>query len=157
LRHDFGDGRKVLLGGYADRIDSMYNGTLRVVDYKTGSRHLEFNGIESLFEGKNRAAFSNLTQTMLYSMVLKHNYSRNVTPELYFVRYMQNKDYNPRLIDTSNQRQEVDYNTYAEEFERLINEKLQELFNMDIPFEQCPEEESKEMCAMCDFKTICKR
>ena len=157
LRHDFGDGRKVLLGGYADRIDSMDNGTLRVVDYKTGSRHLEFNGIESLFEGKNRAAFSNLTQTMLYSMVLKHNYSRNVTPELYFVRYMQNKDYNPRLIDTSNQRQEVDYNTYAEEFERLINEKLQELFNMDIPFEQCPEEESKEMCAMCDFKTICKR
>ena len=135
----------------------MYNGTLRVVDYKTGSRHLEFNGIESLFEGKKRAAFSNLTQTMLYSMVLKHNYSRNVTPELYFVRYMQNKEYNPRLIDTSNQRQEVDYNTYAEEFERLINEKLQELFNLDIPFEQCPEEESKEMCAMCDFKTICKR
>ena len=157
LQHDFGDGRKVLLGGYADRIDSMNDGTLRVVDYKTGSRHLEFNGIESLFEGKNRDALSNLTQTMLYSMVLKHNYSRNVTPELYYVRYMQNKEYNPHLIDTSNQHREVDYNAYAEEFERLIDEKLQELFNLDIPFEQCPEEESKEICAMCDFKILCKR
>ena len=157
LRHDIGDGRRVLLGGYADRIDSMDDGTIRVVDYKTGYRHLEFNGIDSLFEGKNRAAFSNLTQTMLYSMVLKHNFLRNVTPELYFVRYMQNKDYNPRLIDTSDNHREVDYITYAEEFEQHINEKLQELFNMDIPFEQCPEEESKEMCAMCDFKTLCKR
>ena len=86
MQHDIGDGRKVLLGGYADRIDSLNDGTIRVVDYKTGKSHLEFNGIDSLFEGKNRAQFSNLTQTMLYSMVLKHNFSRNVVPEFYFVR-----------------------------------------------------------------------
>ncbi len=157
MQHDIGDGRKVLLGGYADRIDSLNDGTIRVVDYKTGKSHLEFNGIDSLFEGKNRAQFSNLTQTMLYSMVLKHNFSRNVVPELYFVRYMQNEDYNPRLIDKAAEDSEVDYNTYAEEFEQTINNKLQELFNLNIPFEQCPEEESKEICAMCDFKTLCKR
>ena len=157
MQHDIGDGRTVLLGGYADRIDSLNDGTIRVVDYKTGKSHLEFNGIDSLFEGKNRAQFSNLTQTMLYSMVLKHNFSRNVVPELYFVRYMQNEDYNPRLIDKAAEDREVDYNTYAEEFEQTINNKLQELFNLNIPFEQCPEEESKEICAMCDFKTLCKR
>lgn len=157
MQHDIGDGRKVLLGGYADRIDSLNDGTIRVVDYKTGKSHLEFNGIDSLFEGKNRAQFSNLTQTMLYSMVLKHNFSRNVVPELYFVRYMQNEDYTPRLIDKAAEDREVDYNTYAEEFEQTINNKLQELFNLNIPFEQCPEEESKEICAMCDFRTLCKR
>lgn len=157
MQHDIGDGRKVLLGGYADRIDSLNDGTIRVVDYKTGKSHLEFNGIDSLFEGKNRAQFSNLTQTMLYSMVLKHNFSRNVVPELYFVRYMQNEDYTPRLIDKAAEDREVDYNSYAEEFEQTINNKLQELFNLNIPFEQCPEEESKEICAMCDFKTLCKR
>ena len=157
LRHDIGDGRTVLLGGYADRIDSMDNGTIRVVDYKTGKRHFEFNGLESLFEGDSRAELSNLTQTMLYSMVLNHNFSQNVVPELYFVRYMQNEDYNPRLIDKAQGDREVDYNTYANDFEQLINNKLQELFNLDIPFEQCPESEAKAMCANCDFRTLCKR
>ena len=46
LRHDFGDGRKVLLGGYADRIDSMDDGTIRVVDYKTGSKKFARSDVE---------------------------------------------------------------------------------------------------------------
>jgi hypothetical protein len=70
---------------------------------------------------------------------------------------MQNEDYNPRLIDKAQGDREVDYNTYANDFEQLINNKLQELFNLDIPFEQCPESEAKAMCANCDFRTLCKR
>ena len=36
-------------GGIADRIDMLGDGALRVVDYKTGAPHLEFDGVESLF------------------------------------------------------------------------------------------------------------
>jgi len=35
--------------GIADRIDTLDDGALRVVDYKTGAPHLEFDGVESLF------------------------------------------------------------------------------------------------------------
>ena len=41
--------------GIADRIDTLDDGALRVVDYKTGAPHLEFDGVESLFTGTNAA------------------------------------------------------------------------------------------------------
>ena len=151
---ELGDGREVLIGGYADRIDSLDNGNLRVVDYKTGKKALEFEGIESLFDGKK--SLSNLLQTMLYSMILHHKHKRNVEPSLYYVRNMQSGDYNPRVIDK--QKGEVDYISYAEEFEQLLREKLAEIFNPDIPFTQCEAVSSDGgPCKYCDFKTICKR
>lgn len=151
-----GDGRTVRVGGIADRIDSLDNGMLRVVDYKTGSRHLEFDGVESLFEGESRQSMGNLLQTMIYSMVLYHNFSRNVQPALYFARYIHNDDYSPRLWDKERDS-EVDYAAYAEEFERLLGDKLRELFDELIPFRRCDKEEADRVCKYCDFKVICKR
>lgn len=156
------DGREVLIGGFADRIDSLNNGSLRVVDYKTGTRHAEIAGIESLFEGDKRINMGNLLQTMLYSMVLNHTTGRNVEPALYFVRHMVgSEDYNPRITDNigtpRNSTTEVDYLTYAEEFEQRLSNMLNEIFDPDIPFTQCSEDEADKVCKYCDFKTICKR
>lgn len=157
------NGKRVIIGGYADRIDSLDNGNIRVVDYKTGARHLEINGVESLFEGENRQSMGNILQTMLYSMVLNHSHQRNVEPALYFVRYMQAESYNPHIIDKGSKDRpdahsgEVDYAHYAAEFEQLLSEKLSELFNPDIPFTQCDASEASKICQHCDFKTICKR
>lgn len=151
-----GDGRTVKVGGIADRIDSLDSGDLRVVDYKTGSLHLEFGGVESLFEGESRQSLGNLLQTMIYSMVLYHNFSRNVQPALYFARYIHNDDYSPRLMDKQ-RGAEVDYASYAEEFEQLLGERLRELFDRRIPFRRCGKEEADKVCKYCDFKVICKR
>lgn len=151
-----GDGRTVKVGGIADRIDSLDSGDLRVVDYKTGSLHLEFGGVESLFEGEGRQSLGNLLQTMIYSMVLYHNFSRNVQPALYFARYIHNEDYSPRLMDKQ-RGVEVDYASYAEEFEQLLGERLRELFDRRIPFRRCGKEEADKVCKYCDFKVICKR
>ena len=46
--------RRMKFAGIADRIDRLDDGTLRVVDYKTGAPHLEFAGIESLFRGEGK-------------------------------------------------------------------------------------------------------
>ena len=62
---DLQDGRKVKLGGIADRIDMRSNGNLRVIDYKSGRPKLEFNGIETLFNGENRSQNKYAFQTML--------------------------------------------------------------------------------------------
>ena len=163
-----GEERYVKFGGIADRIDSLDNGNLRVVDYKTGGPHQSIDGIESLFEGKDRSRYGNILQTMIYSMVLNHTRQRNIHPTLYYARVMGNEEFSPRILDlgkkdtNSKTRKksdavEIDYATYAQEFESMLGEKLKELFNLDIPFRRCDEQETENICEYCDFKTICKR
>ncbi|MBO5687228.1 MAG: PD-(D/E)XK nuclease family protein [Alistipes sp.] len=146
--------QQVEIGGIADRIDSLDSGALRVVDYKTGRAHLKASTIEDIFEGEKRDEMKYLFQTMLYSMVLHHSLSREVVPSLYYARDMNQPSYSPRLIID---RQEVTYSAFAVEFEKLLRQKLDELFDLHTPFKCCPEQESGKICAYCDFKTICKR
>lgn len=162
-----GGGLEVMFGGIADRIDSLDDGNIRVVDYKTGSPHLSMDGIISLFEGQDRSRYGNILQTMIYSMVLNHTRQRNVYPALYYARNIGNEDFSPRLIDKgakddSGKRKradncEMDYATYAEEFEQNLKDKLNELFDFELPFRRCDEQEAENICKYCDFKTLCKR
>ena len=105
---------------------------------------------------------------MIYSMVLNHTRQRNIHPTLYYARVMGNEEFSPRILDlgkkdtNSKTRKksdavEIDYATYAQEFESMLGEKLKELFNLDIPFRRCDEQEAENICEYCDFKTICKR
>lgn len=152
------DGRQIKIGGRADRIDSMDNGLLRVVDYKTGERNLDFNGIDTLFEGSTRGKKGNILQTMIYSMVLRDKFGRNVQPALYYSRYIHQSDYSPLLLDKGVKHCEgITYEEYADSFEPLLRNKLDELFDPARPFVRCDIEESKTNCKFCDFKTICKR
>lgn len=153
---DIGDGRKVNIGGKADRIDSLKNGNIRVVDYKTGAVHNSFGGIEALFHDKERHQTGNILQTFIYSMILSHEQGRNVEPALYFVRKINSEEFSPRILDKSTKPPtEVDYATYAESFEQELGNTLRELFNPDVPFTQC--DRSSDCCKYCDFKTICRR
>ena len=152
------DGRKVNIGGKADRIDSLDNGNIRVVDYKTGSHiNLEFNGIESLFCGDSRHQLNYIVQTLIYSMVLNRTYDRNVEPTLYYVQHLHKENFSPHVVDTtSKQHIEVDYLRYAEDFEAKLCAMLDDLFNPDIPFTQCKAEDSA-CCSLCSFNSICRR
>jgi ATP-dependent helicase/DNAse subunit B len=106
------NGNTIKIGGRADRIDSLDNGLIRVVDYKTGERNLDFDGIDTLFEGATRGKKGNILQTMIYSMVLRDNYKRNVQPALYYSRYIHKKDYSPLLLDKN--IKECEGSTYEE-------------------------------------------
>ncbi len=151
------DTHTVLLKGISDRIDKLSDGTLRVVDYKTGSKHLDFESIESLFEGDGLQRQSNVIQTMLYSMMLNHKRRSEVRPALYYVRNMHSEEYSPLLIDGSTKPKSIveSYTSYSEEFESHVMAKLTELFDYSIPFKQCNDIENT--CKFCDYKDICKR
>ena len=172
------NGKVIEIGGRADRIDSLDNGMLRVVDYKTGSIHNNSKNpiktpaattIKGMFNGIERSNFSNLLQTLIYSKVLHDKFGRNVQPSLYYARYMLNDDFSPVVrvnIEVPNEKEpskpkiqtiEADYNTITEEFEAKLKEKLNELFGPTIPFVRCPEEDTNKVCRNCDFKSICKR
>ena len=146
--------RTMKFAGVADRIDRLDDGTLRVVDYKTGSPHLDFKGLDSLFHGKGKERLPNIVQTLLYAMMLYHTRQLDAVPALFYVRTIHRPDYSPLLEDTETGVCGAPYSFYQERFEQLVCETLAEIYNPDIPFRQC---EDPDTCAFCDFKTICKR
>lgn len=142
------------LAGRADRIDSLDDGTLRVVDYKTGRDHLVFDGVERLFTGKGRHRLANVLQTLLYAMMLHRSEGRDAVPALYYVRNMHRPDYSPLLEDKQIGVRGAPYSLYRERFEELLHAQLAELFDPAVPFRQC---EDADTCQYCDFNPICKR
>lgn len=141
--------------GTADRIDTLDDGTVRVVDYKTGSRHLDFNGQDTLFYGSGNDRLSNIVQTLLYSMMLHRTTDRDVEPALYYVRYMHRDDYSPLLSDKQTKVDGIRYSLCGGAFEELVRATLSEMFDATVPFRQC--EDAEHTCAYCDYKDICHR
>ncbi len=146
--------REVKFAGRADRIDSLDDGTLRVVDYKTGRDHLEFDGVESLFTGKGRHRMANVLQTLLYAMILSRSEGRDAVPALYYVRNMHRPDYSPLLDDKELGVRGGYFSLYRERFGELLRTQLEALYDPAIPFRQC---EDADTCRYCDFNAICKR
>ena len=148
----------VRLGGRADRIDSLNNGLLRVIDYKTGKPRLNYNGIESLFHGEPIATKreSNIINTLLYSMMLSHDRGRDVRPELYYVGSMVHDDYSSRFVETVDRKSSTleAYSECAAEFESEVKGVLTEMFDCTIPFAQCDDDSA---CHYCDYKTLCNK
>ena len=144
----------VKFAGIADRIDRLQDGRLRVVDYKTGAPHLDFDGVERLFTGDAKQRQSNILQTLLYCMMLHRTRHEEVVPSLYYVRQMHEGSYVPWLQDKELASEVAAYSRYAEPFERLLTEHLAELYDPSIPFRQCDDADS---CAYCDFKQLCRR
>ena len=140
--------------GIADRIDRLDDGTLRVVDYKTGTPHLDFDGLDNLFHGTGRQRLSNILQTLLYAMMLYRGQGTDATPALYYVRAMHREDYSPLLVDHHDGLAGAPYSCYAGRFEELVRETLAEIYDPGVPFRQCTDPDS---CQYCDFNVICKR
>ncbi len=145
---------RMKFAGIADRIDVLDDGTLRVVDYKTGTPHLEFGGVEALFEGEGCHRLSNILQTLLYAMMLSHAEGCEVEPALYYVRAMNRPDYDPRLDDRGDGVRGARYSFYRERFEERLRGLLAEIYDPAVPFRQC---EDPDTCKFCDFNAICKR
>ena len=147
--------RRVNLKGRADRIDKLANGTLQIIDYKSGNTpHLEYNGMSNLFHGKAEERVSNIFQTMLYSMILSRKEGVESAPSLYFASQMLSDDYSPLITDTSTHTTIERYSDIAKEFEEEVHSLLEELFDYSRPFTQVDDEG---MCRFCDFKKICRR
>lgn len=152
---EFAEGRTVTFGGIADRIDRMDDGSLRIVDYKTGSSHLDYNGVEDLFRGERRHLLGNIFQTLLYCMILHKKQGLDTRPALYYVRSMQQETYDPAPVNHGDALPaNAPYSALADRFENHLRELLAELFNPEEPFRQTPDEK---VCTCCDYREICRR
>lgn len=159
VEYDFpfvADGRelKVRFKGFADRVDSLDDGKIRVVDYKTGAEHLTFDGLSQLFCGEAKQRLSNFINTLLYAMMLRYEYGRDAVPALYYVRKMADEGYSPLIFDKSLERSGVPYSEYAAEFEEYVGATLREMFDPSVLFRQCDDADA---CNSCDFAAVCAR
>ena len=150
----------VRLEGRADRVDSLNNGMLRVVDYKTGIKSLTFNGISALFRGVpiKRNRLSNIVNTLIYAMMLNKEFKRDVRPELFYVGSMVKEDYSPVFNEFMGRGKPykplIAYSECAEEFENEVCNVLREIFDKSKSFTQTADED---ICSLCDYCLICNR
>lgn len=151
---ELSNGSTVCFGGTADRIDSLDDGSMRVVDYKSGKGHNKLGTFDQVFHPTESSNYP--LQLMIYSMILHHtNSERNIIPALYAVRNMRQDKFNPYLLDKEN-KCEIDYATYAQPFETGLRALLDEMFDWDTPFVQC-EYKERGVCKFCEFNVLCKR
>lgn len=147
------DGRHtVVFAGKADRIDRLDDGTLRVVDYKTGRQHIRFRDLDALFDGSPRERSAAVLQTLLYSQMLYRAEGCEVQPALYYVRHMRDGQFSPLLMegDTPVAR----FSDYREGLADRLERVLGELFDFGKPFVQC---DTPEVCEYCYFREICRK
>ena len=149
-----GDRASVRFEGDSDRIDLLENGTVRIIDYKTGRSELDFRSIESLLTGTGGRYNVNVIKTIMYAMMMYRSTGADVLPALYYVRSMGNEDYSPLLCNRESKMTGELYSAYRLEFEREIERLLSELFDFSTPFRCC---EDARTCTYCDYRSVCNR
>ena len=142
------------IGGFIDRLDSK-DGTLRIVDYKTGGKADTPCSIDSLFvRDKNRSNY--IFQTFLYAAIMSRLQTQKVSPALLYIHRAASDEYSPIIqIKEDKTIEEVsDFRLYEEKFRTKLQELVDEIFHPDIAFTQTDVEEK---CTYCDFKAMCKK
>lgn len=146
------------IGGKIDRIDTVMRTdettgeaveTLRIVDYKTGGTPERVAKLELLTTPSDKRP-SYIFQIFLYAWVLSEEQQRPVSPALFFVHKSNSEDYDP-TVELGGQRV-TDFATYKEDFRRLLQGVLEELFDPEIPFRQTS---FASICDYCDYKLLC--
>lgn len=151
-----GQVRSAALFGMADRVDIIKSdGTMRIIDYKTGSlgeRKTTFISIENLFGDEPKLRNKAALQTLLYSKMMHDGLGCEVKPMLYFVRYMNGGDYTAELVETKDVIS--GYLEYKNQLEECLRSLLAEIFDPSKPFCQTAD---SDICTHCDYSDICAR
>lgn len=145
------DGKSIniSIGGIIDRIDEK-EGTIRIVDYKTGGQPSIAKDVQSLFVPDDKRP-GYILQTFVYASILSKEYPNNkMAPSLLYIHKAAKDDYSP--VIKMGKAAVTDFSEYQEEFTQSLMGLLQEIFDDKKPFEQT---ELSNSCTYCDFKAIC--
>ncbi|MBR3884274.1 MAG: PD-(D/E)XK nuclease family protein [Bacteroidaceae bacterium] len=143
---------ELCIGGRIDRIDEK-DGTWSIIDYKTGGRIDKIGNITEVFEGK-KSGSGYILQTLLYSIAaIENKMCEKASPTLIYIHKKfseQRKDCVVKIADTPI----VNVEMVRQEFMKLLNNLLEEIFDIEKPFK--PIDDIKR-CEWCDFKNLCGR
>ena len=143
------------LGGTIDRMDAK-EGTLRIIDYKTGGSPKIPANIEQLFTpSETRPNY--IFQTFLYAAIMSRKQPLMVAPALLYIHRAASESYSPVIEMGEPRKPKIPVNNFAffeDEFRERLQALLEEIFDEKELFTQT---EDIKKCAYCDFKAICKR
>ena len=141
------------ISGFIDRIDEK-DGIIRIIDYKTGGDSKKFRDIDSLFSDKRKLRNNAVFQLFFYSILYVESKGSNkpIIPGLNNIREINNKDFDYKLILGGKKIKDI--RKYLSFFEELLIDKINEIFDKKLPFEQT---EDLEICKYCAYKNICNK
>lgn len=142
----------VLLGGTIDRIDSKQDESgrevVRILDYKTGGSQKKIKSIDELFQ-RDKPRDGYVFQAFYYSYLMSREY-RCIAPSLLFMRNTSDEAFEPHIL--IDQHAVEDFSVYYDQFEQLLRETIEEIFNSDIPYTATT---NADACKYCKFTALC--
>ena len=155
-------GLKLKIGGRIDRIDQLGDGSIRIVDYKTGKydeKNMKANSLDALFElGQSKTG--NFLQTLIYSLAAAHDeqtahllsQGAKYYPALFYTQ-KNLENFNPQLL--LGDAPLTDFAAIKEEFEQKLLDFVQQILTADhFPMDT---KSSKSPCEYCKYKLLCGR
>ena len=131
----------------------MQDGTIRVVDYKTGSHQPRpLPSVESIFDPvqlKNHSDY--YLQTFVYADIVSRQYDK-VSPALLFIQHAAARDYDPTLRFGQEPIRDISEHTAV--FNAMLEQKVAEIFSPAIPFVPTAD---LDICRTCPYKLLCRK
>ena len=142
---------EVNLKGMFDRVDEL-NDQLRVVDYKTGYVKPAELKIEDIEELTDKPESDKSFQLLFYAFLfLKNNlnYSKAVVPGIITFRALSDGLLTLKFVNGDLVNDDI-----LTQFEAVLHQIIEDLFNQEIPFSQT---ESLKNCEYCPYIKVCNR
>ena len=152
---------RVKIGGIIDRMDVIKDGTIRIVDYKTGSPNNAESATWDNILGGGCNHNNYYLQTFIYSLAetLRHaNAGHPIKPFLMYPATVGTKRFHETLkISEGNKRTDImDFRDLAEQFLDGLHKILHRLFNADEETHFIQQAEESD-CKNCDFRQLCNK
>ncbi len=150
---------QVNLGGIIDRVDRLQDGTLRIIDYKTGGSPKKFHDMADLTDTSSANRANYIFQIFLYATIKRLTLTdETIQPLLLYINRVNAANYHSFIQRSTATRGEVlDVLNFtredAEEFREALDALLRDhVFNPCEPFIPTS---FPEKCRFCDFTSIC--
>lgn len=152
LRWKAGNAPEVNMRYAFDRVD-MVGGKMRIVDYKTGSSHVEAREFDDVFNGYYKSKY--LLQLMLYSLLLEKRVESENEPVpddismlIYDVNTIEEGAVEPKI----SRRKVSGHQQHREQFLEGMESVINEIFDESVPFTPTADEAN---CSFCTLKAFC--
>ena len=139
----------IVIKGKADRIDRLSDGTVRVIDYKTGSfdKKLKISKKEGFDDTKS----DNALQMLLYRYMAADDLGEDaISPMGFFLRSNQIE----KPVTVFEEKVELTDSQLISYTEEILQSTLERLFDSTESFVQT---EDSKRCEFCEFNGVCQR
>ena len=154
IRHQVKLGsNRVNLTGSIDRVDRLADGTISIIDYKTGNDNVNVKDVSHLFdtisdkEGHEKAILQLFIYCNAYSQIAPYN--GPIMPRLYRFRKLATEGLGQISIENEPL---TDYKNLNDRVMSELEKVLGRLFDPDEPFAAAPH---KSHCCYCKYGQLC--